>query len=329
MRVTIKDIAKRAGVTYGTVSRALNGDPRVRAATREKIAELAETMNYIPNLAAKRLTDRLSSCIGFICPQLHGYFISHLCQGLQEEADKREFSLLTSSTDAESALRVLTEHFVDRILLWAVPEWVPTERFYRAVSHVRGQFVVVGGAHIDGVHRISIDRKNAIYKAVRHLEESGHRRIMFIGDETDKLTGFTLGLLDFQMQYRPEWIITTAKQDAGTIAERLDRLLDLPALERPTALVVDSHGVLLRVLHVIRNRGLKIPQDLSLIVYDNIPEMEQLYDVPLTSVGPDINDLVMRSLDILTDDSLLLPGAGWREVGIESRITERASVRKL
>ena len=106
--VTIKDIAQAAGVTHPTVSKALNNAPGVRAETRQRILELAEQMNYIPNVAAKRLAKQKNRSLGFIWPQIEGLFFYHLCSDLQREAVRRDIDVVVSMSEPSKALRTFT-----------------------------------------------------------------------------------------------------------------------------------------------------------------------------------------------------------------------------
>ncbi|GIP31850.1 LacI family DNA-binding transcriptional regulator [Paenibacillus sp. J2TS4] len=324
--VTIKDIAKVAGVTFATVSRALNNEPGVNANTRKRIMEIAREMNYVPNLAARRLTDRKSKSIGFIWPQQKGLFFYHLCNELQMEAVKRGYSILAAFTEPDHAIRMLNQHFVDRILFWAGPEWVPTLDFYKSKEQLQGQLLILGGGSLEGAHRIAIDRKGGIMKAVHHLADLGHKHIGFVGVESDKLIGFTLGLLEYHLEYNSNSIIIT-KNEHPFPEDQVLALLSKDSPDRPSAFIVDSQGMLFQFIRVIRRQQLKIPDDLSLIVYDSIPEMEQLLDTPLSTVGPNVHELVMKSLDILTDDRA--DETDPMDVLIEPELIIRDSVRPL
>lgn len=133
--------------------------------------------------------------------------------------------------------------------------------------------LLMGGGKLEGTHRLAVDRKDAIFKAVKHLADLGHRRIAFVGAATDKLVGFTLGLLDFKLEYKEDSIIYYSSP-GGFPEEQLTKVLRQDRHSRPTAFIFDAHNHIFSFIQLTMKLRLRIPQDLSLVVYDNIPEME-------------------------------------------------------
>lgn len=298
--VTIKDIAKLAGVTIASVSRALNNEPGVSETVRSKIVTIAKELNYVPNIAARRLADKQTNCIGFIFSIVRGSFFHYLYDEFQRQGEERGYSILVSFARPETALAVLREHFIQRVVMWAGTDWSPSREFLKVSEIFEGELLLMGGGRMEGAHRIAIDRKEALYKGVQHLAELGHRRIAYIGIASDdKVVGFTLGLLEFRLEYDSRYMISS-NQVGELPEERLLELLGGDPNERPTAVVVSSNGFLRPFLRIVRQLNLRIPEHLSVVVYDNIPEMEDIYDVPLTTVGPNVSHLVTAALDSLS-----------------------------
>lgn len=335
MRITVKDIAKLAGVTQPTVSKAMNNEPGVSEETRMRILKIAKELNYVPNLAAKRLATRQSDCIGLIWPRTEGLFYYHLCHAIQQEVTNRELTFLVSVANPAVAVHTFNEHFVDRILFWESAGWRPDMAFLREMDAYQGELLLMGGADLEGAHRIEIDRQAGIYKAVRHLAEYGHRRISFIGHASDKLTGFMQGMVEFRMEHHPDYFIQ--REPSGKVPEQaVMELFGRAEGERPTALILDSQGVLFQVLKWLRRLRVAIPQEMSLIVYDDVPEMEELLDVPLTVVGPNIGRLAAAAVDILSGrrEEEAEPNAGRADgpcvrMVIEPDLVVRQSTRKM
>jgi LacI family transcriptional regulator len=324
MKVTIKDIAREAGVSHPTVSKALNGAPGVSVDIRKKIVAIAERLNYVPNLAAKRLVDRRTNSIGLIWPKLEGLFFYHLGLQIQKEAASRGIDVIMSLAEPPDAMRIFNEHFVDEIVFWCAPGWLPSVEFIKQREQFHGNMLLMGGGRMEETHYIGVNRKDASYEAVRYLAGQGHRKITFIGNRSDKLTGFTQGLLEHRLDYHEHYFVQIEAGDAVT-EEKMAALLESP--DRPTAFVVDSQTYAFELLQLFRKRKIRIPHDYSLVVYDDIPEMERM-DVPLTTVGPSIVKLASTALDILTG----VDGRGegkWADVEIGCEMRIRKSVKRL
>lgn len=324
MKVTIKDIAREAGVSHPTVSKALNGAPGVSEDIRKKIVAIASRMNYVPNLAAKRLVDRKTNSIGLIWPKIEGLFFYHMGMQIQKEAASRGIDVILSLAEPPEALRIFNEHFVDEILFWCAPDWLPSVEFIKQRELFHGNMLLMGGGRMERTHYIGIDRKSAVYEAVRYLAGQGHRKLTFIGNRSDKLTGFTQGLLELRLDYHDHYFIPIEPGESVT-ESKMQPLLD--GEDRPTAFIVDSQTYAFELLKLFRKRKLRIPGDYSLVVYDDIPEMERM-EVPLTTVGPSIPKLALTALDILTGRD----GRGeskWADVDIGCELHIRKSVSPL
>lgn len=325
MKVTIKDIAKMAGVSHPTVSKALNNEPGINRETRNKILMIAKQVNYVPNFAAKRLADQKTNSIGLIWPQNEGLFFYHLCNSIQKEAAKIGVSVIMSMANPALALRNFNEHFVDMVIAWLAPEWVPSVEFLKEREHFQGKMLLMGGGQISDAHRITIDRKSGLYSSVKYLAQLGHRRIIYIGAQNDKLVGFMQGLLELNLEYHPEYVL--AVDDNFEFSEQ--KLMSLLTGEkRPTALISDSQGTLFILIKILRRHQIHIPDDFSLIVYDDIPEME-IFDIPLTSVGPSIKTLVSEALNIYLDKVPKITSNQWVNIEVIPELTVRQSTRAL
>lgn len=345
MRVTVKDIAKIAGVTQPTVSKALNNEPGVSEQTRMRILTIAKELNYVPNLAAKRLVQRKSDCIGLVWPRAGGLFHFRLAQEIQQEVTRRGYTFLISVADPAVAVHTFNDHFVDRILFWEAPGWVPSLEFVKEKEAFQGKIVVMGGARLEGAHRIQIDRQQGFYTAMKHLAELGHRKVSYIGYLNDKYAGFMQGMVEFRMEHHPDYFIRRDERTRLESEAELLAMLTRPKEERVTAIIVDSQGTLFRIQRYFRKLGIRIPDDMSLISYDNIPEMTTLLEVPLTVIGPSIQQLVTTALDMLIGDvdgqdsdkredlaKLQPDGSGtlvWQDVVMEPELVIRESTQPV
>lgn len=325
---TLKDIAQAAGVTTATVSRALNDEPGVKDATRHKIIAIAKELNYAAGPAAKRMSGPKANSIGMIWYPPVGLFFNHLCNEIQRQAALRDHYILVSFAKPEEAMRQLNEHQVEKIIYWCGTGWKPSLEFLQEKQRFQGEMLVIGGGSLENAHRLAVDRKEAIMKAVRHLAELGHKRIAFIGVATDKLVGYTLGLLENRLEYDPDFFLNIhyTKLTDENIAKLL---LHGDKSSRPTAVIIDSHGYLFPFIHIVRKLKLRIPEDFSLVAYETLPEMEKLLDVPITAVGPSFEQLAEQSVKLLLDGSPRKENGEWYDRTLLSELIARPSTAPL
>jgi len=326
MRVTIKDIVKAAGVTHATVSKALNNVPGVSEETRNRILQLARQMNYVPNLAAKKMSGTATNSIGMIWPQfINGLFFYHLGTKIQQEASRQGVNVVMSLAEAGTALQTLNRHFVDMVFMWVPPEWKPTIEFLREKEIYSGQIVAIGGAKLENAHSISINRKSGIYAAIKHLMELGHTRITFIGQQSEKMLRFMQGLMDFSLEKHPDYVIE-ANQYSEIPEEKFSQLL--ARSRRPTALIVDSQLTFFNLMRLIRKYHVKIPQDFSLIAYDDVPEV-QLFDVGITTIGPSVDRIANEVMNIFNKKEIAAASGKWFEEEVLCELVVRKSTAKV
>ena len=301
MGVTIKDIAIAAGVSHSTVSKALNNVPTVSAKTRERILDIARRMDYSPNLAARNLANKRNRSIGLIWPSSQGLFYYNLCDTFQKLAAKRDIDVFVSMSKPARALYNFHRHLVDYAVLWSGPSWRPDAQFAQEKQRFRGQVTVAGGGYTDGVNLLNIDRAQGTFEAVQYLAGLGHRSIAFVGDESDKNAGFMRAVLEFGLKYHPSMMITAQDgfyyQSMMRRKELDTRFTELWRSEhRPTAMIMDSQGSAFALINTLMKLGIEIPEDLSVITYDDIPEIS-IYPVALDTCGPSIAGIVSAILD--------------------------------
>jgi LacI family transcriptional regulator len=279
--VTIKDIASRAGVSFSTVSKALLDNPNIKAATKERIWEIAREMGYQPNIAARSLVSKKTGAIGMIWPTVERSALSSLMTKLNEELELRGYTTLLSVSRTEAALETFNRFRMDAVLLFG-------DRSGSA-DRVQTPILVYGAAGTHPYSTVDVNRGQAIRLAVRHLAELGHRRIAYIGDpqgddpmQTAKIEAFLgecakLGL--------------AAKRDEVLRIEGLethDGYIAAQAMfgweERPSAVISGGVDLTRGIYRAARESGIRVPEMLSVVSYDNLPGMEDL-DVPTTAVG--------------------------------------------
>ena len=326
MRVTIKDIARIAGVSHPTVSRALNGEEGVGEETRARILEIARQLDYVPNLAAKRLARHKTNTIGLVWPQKKSLFYYHLNCQIQLDAQKAGYNVVMSMAEPAEALRVLNQQLVDMAIFWLPEEWILDADFLREKETFRGPVFILGGGRTDRCHIIDIDRQKGVRNAVLFLAERGHRNIGFVGSGDDKHIGFMQGILEAGLDYRPRNQIVDnfreylLEEEWNHFVPRFEEMFSQK--EPPTAVLAATQASVFYMIRYARYRGLDIPRDVSVAAYDDVPEI-LMVDLPLTTVGPSIPRISQTVLDLIQKMDDPQESQQWADISIMPEIVLR------
>ena len=288
-RVTLSDVAQKVGVSPQTVSRALNNKPDVAEGTRQQILRVARQLGYRPNAIARSLSARQSHTLGIITPPLNNPFYGTVVSKLEKEARRRGYiSFISfieydySPQDALSAYESILQRQVDGLVLLA-----PDPRTYEKVDFPVPLISLAGPIDHPQVINIDIDNIDGAYQAIRHLTELGHRRIGVIcGPQhtkatEDRLEGARRALAETgssletsRIQGSDDWSLDQGYEAAKSLLARQSDL---------TAIFCQNDWLALGAYRAIRERNLRIPEDISVIGYDNVPVC--LYaSPPLSSV---------------------------------------------
>ena len=295
-RPTIADVARRAGVSKGAVSYALNGQPGVSETTRQRILAIAAEIGFRPSSAARALSGATAKAVGLaLCrpARILGIepFFMELISGVEAELSARSYALtlqVVSDQEAEIAVyrRWWAERRVDGVL---VCDLRTDDRRVPALEELQLPAVVIGGpGHTGGLASVWADDAAALVETVEYLVALGHRRIARVGGlpsllhteiRTEAFTGVCrrLGLDE----------ATTVWSDyTGEEGARATRRL-LSSAARPTAVIYDNDVMAIAGLAVAQEMGLTVPGDLSIVAWDDSP-LCRLVHPPLTALGRDI-----------------------------------------
>lgn len=287
MRPTIKDIAERAGVGLGTVSRVLNDSPRVSDLTRTKVMDAVRDLNYVPNLAARGLSLGKTQSIAVIAPFFtRSAFVERL-HGIEDTTAANGYDVVIYNVDATEKRdryfrSVPDPHRVDGVIIISLPpSAVDVTRFQRSTVPV--VFVDVGSANCEPFDRIVVNDVQGGRLATQHLIDLGHRRIAFLGDIPVPGFNFTAGEDRFE-GYRRALVASGIEVPADfhldgrfgrDVARELARRL-LARQDRPTAIFASNDTQAMGVLEAARDLQLDVPGDLSVVGYDDIEVADHL-----------------------------------------------------
>ncbi|UOF90308.1 LacI family transcriptional regulator [Fodinisporobacter ferrooxydans] len=323
MNVTIKDIARMAGVSYSTVSKALNDSPLVKEKTKSKILNIATQLGYQPNFAAQSLVSKKSNTIGVLWPTVERLALSTLATQINSKLEQHSYSMILSINPIDSAIKLFNRFQVDAILLF--DEEQPEQNTEVTSSVV--PILCYGELGASKFPTITVDRRQAILKAVQYLTNLGHRRISYIGDlsrkinQQEKYIGFMEGIMKYGLLSHPQMATDSLGLSWQAGYQAAKSLLE--SEYHPTAVISGSYDLTVGIIRAIHEAKLQIPNDISLISYDNIPQMENL-EIPVTAVGAPIekiSDSIVESLLTIIEHQNL----DAKKSFVESELFERSS----
>src|SRR5437879_2191760 len=274
---SIKDVARLAGVSHSTVSRALRNSPRVNAETIEKIRRIADESGYRASAVGRSLATRRTNTIGVVVTTITDAFAAEVVSGIEEAAAARGYSifLANSGADPDREMRVvhtLDERRVDGIVVTASRVgalYVPM------LSKMRVPIVLLNNQHpSEFAHSVMIANTDASAAATQHLIDLRHWRIAYIGDrngrqsDTERFAGYRHALDAADLPFEPELVFHGDGNPEGGM-EGIARLLALP--HPPTAVFCYDDMTAIGALRQVRKLGLRVPDDISLVGFDDLP----------------------------------------------------------
>lgn len=327
--VSIKTIAERAGVTHGTVSRALNNDPRVKPATIARIHAIAAELGYRPSRIGRSLKLKRTFTLGMVVANIADPFLTEVLRGVHDAVLPAGYSLFVAATDADaeratSIVRAFDEQRVDGLLLLLAdlpPAYVELVQAQRIPS------VVINNHHgLANVAAVTNDDQAGITALVHHLVALGHRRLGYLGDTLSGATNavrqqaFVQALAAHNLSAAPEDLVLAhgSHPDPGYAA--MSQRLHQPG---PTAWLCFNDLLAIGALRAAKAAGLSLPADLSITGFDDIT-MAAYVDPALTTFAQPTYDLG-RQAGALMLQMLAEPGKAPRALGLTGTLVIRQS----
>ena len=328
--ITIYDVAREANVSMATVSRVVNGNPNVKPATRKKVLDVIDRLDYRPNAVARGLASKKTTTIGVIIPDVSNMFFSSLARGIDDIATMYKYNIILANSDGDSnkevqVLNNLLAKQVDGIIFMG----------HRITEEVRGEFsrsktpVVLAGS-IDPdeqVGSVNIDYTKATEEAVSLLAKNGHEKIAFVSgalidaiNGQNRLTGYKEGLKENNLEYN-EGMIFEAPYEFKEGLALVDRILNSGA----TAAYITDDELAIGVLDGLYDAGVKVPEDFEIITSNNT----LLTDVTrprLSSVTQPLYDIGAVATRLLTK-LMIKEEIEQRTIVLPSSIMEKGSTK--
>jgi DNA-binding LacI/PurR family transcriptional regulator len=308
---TIAEVAERASVGVATVSRVLNGSPAVSDATRRRVLDAIDELGYERNATARALSTGRTAMLGVVAPFLAQPSVVARLLGVSRVLAGSEYQLILFDVEQPKPItELLGGAQVDGLLCISL---LPSEADLERLARRQVPVVLVDGEH-DGLPGISIDDEEGGRIATRHLVELGHRRIGFLGDHELTVFGFTssrlrrAGATEVCAAAGAELIcrqVRHGREPARVIAREM-----LSAEDRPTAVFAASDQQALGVLEAAEDLGLSVPDDLSVVGFDDIEVARYAglttVSQPLERSGADGAQLLLRCLEGAAQETVRL-----------------------
>ncbi len=311
-RVSIKDIAKAAGVSYSTVSRALNNSPLISQAVRDHVQEIARSMGYTPNALAQSLQSQQTNSVGLVITTIADPFFADIVHGVEERAKKTGVSvfLATSNNDPEEEIRII-ETFSRRRVDGVI---VASSRIGPDYAARLGQIripVILVNAEADeeqnNLFTVSVNDFLGASQAVQHLIDLGHRKIGYLGvsnrpaSNKSRMDGYLDTLKRNNIVVQSEWICINQEQSSGALSLDISIGKQLAGQILQTdvsAVFCYCDTVAAGVYQACQKSGVSIPDDLSIIGFDDNTISEIIHPALSTIHQPkkEIGEIAMNML---------------------------------
>jgi LacI family transcriptional regulator len=326
-RATIKDVARAAGVSQSTAGRALSGEGYVAAAVRSRVQQAADELGYVPHAMASSLRKQTSRSIGVLVSDLRNPFYADLAAGAGRKARERGYTMILvddsgSVQEEMAAATVFVSMRVAGVIVTPVSADISAYLKRQAIPVVEADRTFAGGTG----DAVLVDNAGASQRMSDHLISLGHRRIALMIDETDWTTGadrfrgYQTSLAESGIDLDPALMVSAGWDVGGARAAAVDLLA---RKDPPTAVFSANNLIAEGVWRAAGDLGLRVPEDLSLVAFDDAPWMSMVTP-GMTAVAQDtvgLGEAAMTQLFKRIDD----PAAPADTVIIDARIQPRGS----
>ncbi|WP_062110200.1 catabolite control protein A [Bacillus niameyensis] len=306
MNVTIYDVAREANVSMATVSRVVNGNPNVKPATRKKVMEVIQRLEYRPNAVARGLASKKTTTVGVIIPDISSIFYAELARGIEDIATMYKYNIILSNSDQnlDKELRLLNTMLgkqVDGIVFMGghITE-THIDEFKRSPVPI----VLAGSVDQSGVvPSVNIDYRQATEDAVSSLIEKGHKKLgLMIGplnnpiNQMQKLVGYKNALEKAGIEFNEDYVIE-GDETYESGYETWEAFSKME--ERPSAIVAGNDDMAIGIMNGAQDEGLSLPNDLEIISSDNT-KLAIMVRPQLSSIVQPLYDIGAVAMRLLT-----------------------------
>lgn len=307
---TIMDIAKELQISASTVSRALHNSPSISEGTKKAVLDLAAKLNYQPNLLALSLLSKKTNTIGVIVPEITSYFFASVIEGVQDMVKSAGYKLIISQSnecylEEKKLIEALALNRVDGFLISPSSNTYNYDHLER-ITQNDVPIVIFDRDCVDfNADKVLVDDYDGAFQAVEYLINTGCKRIAHIAGPSNLSTskhrkkGYIDALIKHQIPLCENLIVESAGFTSECGVEAIKKLLEDKI--QPDAIFAVNDAIAIGAMSIIRERGLHIPEDISIVGFDDEP-YSCYFNPSLTTVWQPVYDLGMLSAKILLDN---------------------------
>ena len=339
-RITIEDVAKRAGVSKGTVSAVINAKNTVKPGTRDHILEVMKELNFRPRGLARNLRNgNQDKSIGIIIKDLNYPFYTSIATGAKEYANSKGYSVIVTSSENDHECEKKFTHLFSAkdikgaIIAPLVEGTAEIEHLFK-LKMINYPFVLLEDVKGIQANVVAIDNLKAIKKAVKYLIDSGHTKIVhFAGPPQsshtqERIEGFRHAFSESTLVFNKDMIISVGSRHEESFGKTLEYFKNRSRKDYPTAIVCFNDQQALAVMTALKELNIRVPDDISIIGNDDIYYAE-IYPVPLTTIRAPQREIGQKAAEILIrniESSTLFPN---ERVVLETKFIVRESSKVL
>ncbi|GEL77663.1 LacI family DNA-binding transcriptional regulator [Tenuibacillus multivorans] len=320
----ILEVARRAGVSSATVSRVLNKTGTVSSNTRFKVEKAIEELKYEPSMLGRNLRNSESRLLLVLIPNFSNPYYTEIINGIEDYSIANGYNILLCETDSNPDRENIFFNMVKNKLADGIISMDPTVNMQKLTELADEHPIILCSEYDEGgsIPYVAIDNESAAYKAIKHLIKLGNHNIGLINTDEKFLyarqrrKGYERALKEFNLPIRNEWIYTTAGLDFQHGVQAMRKLLQLN--EKPSAVFAVSDTLAIGALKELNVRGLNVPDDLSVVGFDNIsfsnmttPTLttvaQPMYKMGFTAASMLINSIKGRKVEsVILDYELII-----------------------
>lgn len=338
MAVTIRQVAKRAGVSCATISRVINNSDTVKPETRDHVVKIIKEMGYAPNEVARSLSKNETKTIGVVVPDINNPFFGDVIKGVSMLADKHNLNIILCDTNEDTekekiSLRMLKDHRIRGIIIGPASDNNEFNGEYLSILENLGIPIVLVGrdvkySNFDGVF---IDNVQGASDGVSALIQSGHKKIAVISGSTDskpgrdRLGGYMKAMTMGGLTVREDYILHgNFKLESGYELTR--QLLEIE--DRPTAIFTCNNMMTLGCIKALSEQGLKIPEDMALVGFDEI-ELLEIFNMQITVIARPTFEMGRIAMEMLLErfDKRENQGSATKRITLNAELKCKGSER--